>query len=389
MELISTQWIPLFTYFFLKYTTKPTIYSAIGSAVSLFLNLISTPYYFIFSLMVGVLILAGKFKQNYHILFSKKSFILNVVLSLLIILPASYYVFPVFSLIQDEVSLSYSPRDFSMDLLAPFIFGGHSRFASFTRWYWEKLPGNIHESSVYIGFVPLFIVMYVVKTKILNKKSLHIWYITLIIFFTLSLGPVLHVLGREVGSIIMPYTFFEFIGQSLSIGTPIRFMIIVILCISIICAYGFAYLFKSTASHRLIAYIFIIVLFIEYLPRNITLSDMSIPGYVQFIKNLPDKNGLIDLVAPYPSLSMFYQTFHEKPIQFGYISRIPLRTITANMPIFGYIQNYDYRVLREKYKFRYWANSKPLPQKNLCPQLIYQDNSAYVYDLAYLSSTCS
>src|SRR5260370_39632009 len=40
---------------------------------------------------------------------------------------------------------------FSLDLLAPLIPGGHWRWADWTRSYWSRLPGNIHESSVHLG----------------------------------------------------------------------------------------------------------------------------------------------------------------------------------------------------------------------------------------------
>ena len=45
----------------------------------------------------------------------------------------------------------HEAEDFSLDLLAIVVPGGHWRFASLTASYWTRLPGNIHESSVGIG----------------------------------------------------------------------------------------------------------------------------------------------------------------------------------------------------------------------------------------------
>ena len=46
---------------------------------------------------------------------------------------------------------AHPPKEFSLDLLAPVIPGGHWRFADLTQPFWSRLPGNIHESSVHVG----------------------------------------------------------------------------------------------------------------------------------------------------------------------------------------------------------------------------------------------
>ena len=62
---------------------------------------------------------------------------------------------------RDPLNGAHSSADFSLDLGALIIPGGHWRFAGLTELYWGSLPGNIHESSVDLGLSVIALIGYV------------------------------------------------------------------------------------------------------------------------------------------------------------------------------------------------------------------------------------
>ncbi len=74
--------------------------------------------------------------------------------------------------LRDPLTGAHPPDEYSLDLLAPFIYGGHWRFASLTSGYWSQLRGNIHESSVHLGLSVVILIIYAwFNRKTINDKT--------------------------------------------------------------------------------------------------------------------------------------------------------------------------------------------------------------------------
>ena len=130
------------------------------------------------------------------------------VVALLLVMPV---IGPLYlSNLRDPLLGSHDSSTFSLDLLALIIPGGHWMFNQWTRFYWSQLPGNINESSVYLGLSVFFLIGYVwVKRKTLDlftRRQITCWSIILGFFFLLALGPALHIAGKIIWDKIMPYT---------------------------------------------------------------------------------------------------------------------------------------------------------------------------------------
>jgi hypothetical protein len=63
------------------------------------------------------------------------------------------------------------------------------------------------------------------------------------------------------------------------------------------------------------------VVAVEYAPYPQPVTQPTIPPYVRALGALPD-GAVIDLASSGPQ-ALYYQTVHQKPIAFGYISRTP------------------------------------------------------------------
>jgi len=271
-----------------------------------------------------------------------------------------------------------------LDLLAPFIPGGHWRFAHLTHSYWSNLPGNITESSVHIGLAVTYVLIFMwVKRRTFPAQGLKLWYFTLILFTIMGLGPVLHIGGREIPYLGLPYALFEMVFTPLKVsGVPVRMMVMTMLSAGVISAMGFKVLFRESRGKRLLAGLLLIMLFIEYLPRPMPASKIAIPPYVNFLKDLPNNKGIVDTTAS-PGLALYYQTIHEKPIAFGYLSRIPRSVNTKDEKLQQLIRDKQYILLCRDYNIRYLVTSadKDIVTEYPWIRMLYNDTEVKLYDL--------
>ena len=131
---------------------------------------------------------------------------------------------------------------FSLDALALFIPGGHWRFATLTKSYFDRLPGNIHESSVHLGLAAVLLSIYVWAQRARLRPrhpSLYLWFGLMLFFAVMALGPVLHVGGPAIYDGPMPYSALEAVFPSLRLsGVPVRMVVMVTLAASVIVAIG-------------------------------------------------------------------------------------------------------------------------------------------------------
>jgi hypothetical protein len=300
----------------------------------------------------------------------------------------------VFSLLllnaRDPLLGFHSPVKTSLDLLAPIIPGGHWYFAHLTEPFWSHLTVNIHESSVHMGISVLIMLIYVwMKRGQCRVTSVRFWYGTLIFFAVMSLGPVLHIWGREVPFIRLPYALLENVFPPLKLsGAPVRMMVMVMLSSAVICAMGFKMLLRASPGKRWLVVPLLIVLSVEYLPKPVPASQPTVPPYVRVLNSLPDDGSIIDTVSR-PTLALYFQTIHEKPMAFGYVARIPTSVGDEERTLKQLVRDNDYMTLFCGYRFKYLVThaGQKVAKDDPPMGLLYQDNKVAIYDLE-LSFLC-
>ena len=382
LNLVSLEWIPLFMLCWYILITRPGILMAIASGIALFLVFLCDYYYFLYCVLAGCLIIiwhAAK-SRDFFFIFKKKHLIPLIVFIAILLVTAGPLIISLLCLnAGDPFWGSHPSNENCLDLLAPFIYGGHWRFADLTKFYWSKLPGNIHETSVHIGMAVLFLFIYVWSRRHrLKIQGLQLWYFTAIFFFIMSLGPVLHIWGKEISFIWLPYALFEKIFPPLRLsGCPVRMMIMVMLSVSIICAIGFKILFQKPAG-RILAALLLIMLFFEYLPKPMPASGINTPEYVKILKELPAGYGIIDTVTGL-SLAAYYQTIHEKPMAFSDVSRIPKSVLEKDNCLRRLVQDREYTKLYYGYNLRYLVTDTSAEIQGI--KMLYNGDGVKVYDL--------
>lgn len=159
-----------------------------------------------------------------------------------------------------------------MDLLAPFMYGGHWRFASLTKPYWSQLPGSIHESSVHFGLAVVILFVYVWrKRKLSPMPGVGLWYFLLFFFVLMALGPTLQVWGQQTEWMTLPYSWLQALFPPLrASGVPVRMIVVAVLAAAVISAEGFKLLFRGSYRNRVFASGLLGLAVLDLLPGPVT-----------------------------------------------------------------------------------------------------------------------
>lgn len=387
LQLVSLEWIPLFVLCWYVFITKPSVLSGAASSIVLFAVVLCDYYYFLYCVMTAIFIVAWYAKKRKDTFFMlKKTYLFPLLAFIVCFLITSFplIVALLVSNIRNSFIGSHLSKVYSLDLLAPLIPGGHWRFAHLTQFYWTRITGGIHESSVHIGLSVIIVLIYVwISRRKTQEPSLRLWYMILVAFMTLSLGPVLHIWGKEISWFKLPYALFELGFPPLKLGgVPVRMMVMVTLSASVIFAIGFQMLFNGKARKLWVMALLLVVLFVEYLPRPMPSTRIVVPEYINFLKKLPGHKGVIDNVSS-PEFSLYFQTIHEKPLAQGYIARVPRRVYERGRRILQLVENRQFVLLYRGYHFQYLISDKEIirPSAKAPVRVIFDDGKVKLYDL--------
>jgi hypothetical protein len=387
MQLVSLEWLPLFALLWYILVQRPRPLIAVGAAVALLAVVLCDYYYMFFSVLLALLMVVWQAIRSRDVFFFMRrgSFVSFVSFVVIALLTSGPLVISMLLLARSETLIgAHDTLEMSLDLLAPFIPGGHWRFASLTEGYWSILPGNIHESSVYLGWSVLGLLVYVwIKRRGLSSFNPGLWFGVLGFFLILAVGPVLHVWGNQIGPAVLPYGWLQTVFPPLEIsGVPVRMMAMVTLAAAVIVAMGFKLLMAGSQGKRLVALLLVLLLAVEYVPKPLPASALTVPGYVTVLAGLKDDKGVLDTVAN-KTMILYYQTVHEKPIVGGYVSRLPKSVADVDFQISATFEQHDYAKLRREFGVRYVVTQPDfeLSSPNLPVKLLYQGPEARVYDL--------
>jgi len=159
------------------------------------------------------------------------------------------------------------------------------------------------------------------------------------LFGLLALGPFIHIAGVNT-FIPGPWAFLRYVPILGLTRSPSRFSVVLMLGMAILFATALAALARRyPAKRRLIVTTVGALLLFELLPAPRPIYSATIPRIYQQVKNAPGDVRLLELpvgardgtssVGNFTARSQFFQTFHEKALVGGYLSRVPRQRIDA------------------------------------------------------------
>ena len=384
LNLLSMEWIPLFMLCWYRLIAKPRVFTGVLSAATLFLVLLCDYYYFLYCVLGGLLVFIWHwFRSRDWFFFLRSNYPRALAAFLLVTLITSgpLVLSLLLLLVRDPPLGAHDPSSFSLDLLGPFIPGRYWRFSELTSFYWAGMNDTV-EKSVHIGFAVLLILVYVwIKRRNLHE-AVGLWFLVFLVFAVLAVGPAIHVVGHEIHFPLTPYTILaKFIpGMSLG-GMPIRMVVMAILAASVLAAIGFAELLRRKRSWSVVVVaILLVVLLFEYLPGPLPARLNPLPDFVRELKKLPE--GAIYDVRSSKFHAMYYQTVHQRPMAFGYISRPSASVEVKSRELRRVFEMGDYEKLYAEYGFRYLIVPRDMNLVTTPGAPVYQDNDAQIYDLS-------
>ncbi len=384
LQLISFQFIPLFLLAFWSMLERPRYRTAVAAAVVLFLVLLCDYYYLLWCVGLGALWFGWSlYKRKVNLDKQTIKVLLTFgILSALLVAPL------IVSLTllnkNDPLQGSHDPMAFSLDPLSVIIPGGSWRFNWLTTWHWTKLP-YLSEMSIYFGFASLTVLMIAFYQTVINRRKnkfpdwLNFWWLVLLVFGILALGPRLTTFGHRLDRLPLPYAALNRIFPTLKIsGMPVRWILISLIATIVIVSFMLTKLDLSTRKGRLLLLLFLAISTIELLPAALPLTPPTTRAYVDRLRTLP-YGAVIDNGALSSSEQLYNQTVHDKPMAFGYVSREPLSVSNKSFLIFADLEQGRLDNICKVHRIRYITTPASRPLKTQFP-VIYDDNETLIYD---------
>jgi hypothetical protein len=159
------------------------------------------------------------------------------------------------------------------------------------------------------------------------------------LFGLLALGPFIHIAGMNT-YVPGPWAFLRYVPILGLTRSPSRFSVVLMLGVAILFATALVALTRRyPARRRLIVTTVGALLLFELLPAPRPIYSATIPRIYQQVRDAPGNIRLLELpvgardgtssVGNFTARSQFYQTFHEKPLVGGYLSRVSRQRIDA------------------------------------------------------------
>lgn len=371
LQLTALEWVPLFVLCWLRFCEQRTWRRAVAAAAALLLVLLCDFYYFAYCAIAGALFVcwrAWNARDPWFLLRPSPKpliagFVVPTVLTsgvLLGVLVHRHAVDPFFG--------THSPRELSMDLLSPFIWGSYWRFRDSVRPLWQPLTHYHSEASVHVGLSVIGLAWYGWRRRMRNALPYGGFWLVIIAFFgVMALGPNLSIGGHEVwltgpitfmgrddvNPLALPYAIAYVLFPPWRLaGVPLRMMVMVQLAAAVLATVGWQALITHANRRRImLAVVLLFVITIEYLPYPQQVTPSAVPRYVEVLTKLPE-GAVLDLASNAPQ-ALYYQTVHQKPIGFGYISRTPTSVDNADLALAALIAAGRWEELAAQSKFRY------------------------------------
>lgn len=408
LQLVALEWIPLFLICWIRFCETPTAIRGATAAGALLLVILCDLYYFAYCVIAGVMFYGWIAWQRQDPLFLCRGPSWRASLGFL--LPASLTsgILAASLLVQNATSPfigTHSPRELGMDLLSPFVWSESSRYRDVLT-FWRSLSIFTNELNVYVGLSVIGLALYTVSRPSRHRiRHLGFWGLVVAFFAVMSLGTNLRVAGHEVsfglrGTIfgrpdvnllVLPYAVLWVIFPPWRLaGVPARMMVMVHLVAALITAGGIQALLDATSRWRRMAVAAVIgVVILDLLPMPLGMTQPEVPAYVQELKRLPD-GAVLDLASD-AARALFYQTIHEKPIVFGYVSRLPRSLFDSEQLLVRAILDGRWESVANDYKVKYVVkraraaemmvmnlNGAPLPEID-ASRRVYQDADVSIY----------
>lgn len=182
--------------------------------------------------------------------------------------------------------------------------------------------GNHHEAAAYLGIVAFLLVLFTGRPIFRVAAR---WWLGLIAFATLALGPQLHLFGKSL-PIGLPYTVIAYIPFLANLRAPARFIVYVYLFWAVIVGLALSVHWRrlrGLPKGRLLLAAIIVLLGADYFSVCRETTPVASPSVLSLRPDEPAPRAYMNLPNDYvPTMYyMMQQTIHGTPIVEGAATR--------------------------------------------------------------------
>lgn len=234
-------------------------------------------------------------------------------------------IFPLASELRNGIKKYFDKKTLPLTLAAA---------AAFLILAYTRLADHLYSTSLRIAFfayMTFFLLLYYLAAG----KKLGFWTTSTTLFFLMSLGPNLKVMGLNY-PLPLPYYFTSLIPVFRIFRAPYRFQAVTMLSIAMLAGFSLKKNLGKKRNHGLLLALAGLIMLLEYAPTPFLVSDAAMPEVYSVIGG--DEGDFAVLEIPIMPIFLegdnqgkmvvysqpeYYQTFHNKRIVGGYVSRYP------------------------------------------------------------------
>jgi hypothetical protein len=172
------------------------------------------------------------------------------------------------------------------------------------------------------------------------------WPLSLLVFFILALGPVLHIDGRSVllpagGELPLPYGWLVRAVPFMNITRSVsRFDVMIMLSLGVLATVALQWLWSHGDAGRIGAAVALGLILFEFLPVPYPMSPPDTPSWYGTLALNPEPGAVLNLPMAWDRPGyLLHQTVHGKPLTVAYISRDDPRTLTDRIPVLQHFRH--------------------------------------------------
>lgn len=207
---MQTQWLPLAILLTGIFIRRPTVLNSLGLAAVLIVQAWTEHHYILWYVIFALAYLVWQRRLVVKLWRSKRAAYVGLMAALL----AVFIVLPYWPTVKlaavSNSTLALGAKQtirFSSDLFAPVVPAGfHSIWGGLSSIFSDRFTGNNIEATAYLGITILLLVVFF--SQLVPKRQRNWWVFVAGLFFVISLGPRLHLMGWVL-SWPLPYALID------------------------------------------------------------------------------------------------------------------------------------------------------------------------------------
>jgi hypothetical protein len=206
----------------------------------------------------------------------------------------------------------------------------HPLFGSATGDWLRALPNGFVENVASIPWVAIAVIACAVVWK--RGRPPLTWTVYAAVFALLALGPFVRVAGQTT-YVPGPWAVLRYLPVIGAARMPTRLTVVVMLAVAMLLAFALKHLREESTRPRLLLGAVAALLMFELLPAPRVLHSAAVPSIFKVIAEDPRPIRVLHLPfgirdglgsrGDFSADAQFFQTFHEKALVGGYLSRLP------------------------------------------------------------------